>query len=91
MEHYQTYIHTGSLYIHKKIIDIVPLDKSALNIYTNFQTHVLGTQKKRLNETVLLSTKLNVKIGGKKTYSQFYTQNNVHIEGHNASVSKIER
>ena len=40
MEHFQTYIHTGSLYIHKKIIDIVPLDKSALNIYTNFQTHV---------------------------------------------------
>ena len=43
MEHFQTYIHTGSLYIHKKIIDIAPLDKSALNIYTNFQTHVLGT------------------------------------------------
>ena len=64
MEHFQTYIHTGTLYIHKFFfIDIVPIDKSALNIYTNFQTHVLGTQKKRLNETVLLSTKLTVQTG----------------------------
>ena len=48
MEHFQTYTHTGTLYMHKKIIDIVLLDQSVLNIYTNFKTHVLGTQKKRI-------------------------------------------
>ena len=30
MEHFQTYIHTGTHYIHKQIIDSVPLDESAL-------------------------------------------------------------
>ena len=48
---------------------MAPLDKSALNIYTKFQTHVLGTQKKRLNETDLLSTKLTVKTGEQNIFT----------------------
>ena len=90
MEHFQTYIHTGSLYIHKKIIDIAPLDKSALNIYTNFQTHVLGTQKKRFNETVLLSTKLIVKTGEQNIFTILHSK--LCSYGHIIiQVSKIER
>ena len=90
MEHFQTYIHTGSLYIHNFFfIDIAPLDKSALNIYTNFQTHVLGTQKKRINETVLLSTKLTVKTGEQNIFTILHSK--LCSYGHNASVSKIER
>ena len=72
-----------------KIIDIAPLDKSALNIYTNFQTHVLGTQKKRLNETALLSTKLTVKTGEQNIFTILHSK--LCSYGHNASVSKIER
>ena len=89
MEHFQTYIHTGSLYKHIFFIDIVPLDKSALNIYTTFQTHVLGTQKKRLNETVILSAKLPVKTGEQNIFTILHSK--LCSYRHNASVSKIER
>ena len=31
------------------------------------KTHAVGTQKKRINETVILSTPNNVKVNGKET------------------------
>ena len=39
----------------------------------------MGSQKKRLNETLFMSTKL-INQTGDKTYSQFYTQNYVHMD-----------
>ena len=60
-----------------------------LHIYTSFLTHALGTQKKGLNETVLLSTKLNVKTGEQNLFT--ISLSKLCSYGHNASVSKIER
>ena len=49
------------------------IDKSAL-IVTQFQKHVLGTQKKRLNETILLSTKLNDKTGDQNIFTILHSK-----------------
>ena len=49
-----------------------PLDKSAYQIFFSYfatNTYVVGTQKNRLNETVLLSN---------KTYAKNYEKENIH-------------
>ena len=49
-----------------------PLFKSAYqkkNSYFSTKTYVVGTQKNRLNETVLLSTQHMLKLMGKKVFT----------------------
>ena len=53
--------------------NFIYIDKSAL-IVTHFQTHVLGTQKKRLNETVLLSAKPNDKTGDQNIFTILHSK-----------------
>ena len=69
--------YTQAHFLHKYYIWIVPLDIIEMLSYTNVHQ---TSSKKRLNETVPLSSKLNEK-QVTKTYSQFYTQNyvNMHI------------
>ena len=54
---------------------IRPPDKSAylkiIFFYFSTKTYVMGTQKNRLNETVLLSTKTHVKTDGQETNRNF--------------------
>ena len=49
----------------------MPLDKSALLKINFLISHVVGTQKNSLNETVLLSTKTHVKIDGQDNIHNF--------------------
>ena len=60
---------------YMKLTDFMPPDSEAIKnlfSYSSTKTHVVGTQKNRLIETVLLSTQNTCLKGCERKYSKFY-------------------